>query len=328
MPAEKTDLNVFNRLREFFGFSKTSLFPRRDWFIAYILFTILAAAIITSLVLGASLYQKLKATFNFSGVIIGAAVATDQNQPGSVLLPELPAQQTGLATETKLPIPTPLASMTAQSANNGNLTGEPYVQIASLVMAPDQLCSPIDGVEIYELQDVISQLFNVPNQLSDNGHHGVDLGSYNFRGQYLYAIPIRAILAGNVAGITVNRPPIGNVVILETKFEDLPEFLQKTLDISPGESLYHFYGHLIDEPVFSMGTRVECGQQLNLLGKSKTVEAHLHLETRIGKSGLLIGPMAFYDAATTEEERSEYLRWRTSGDFRAIDPMTIFQLFP
>ena len=199
--------------------------------------------------------------------------------------------------------------------------------IPSLATDTAELCSPIDGVEIQELKTIISQPFNVPNQLSDLGHHGVDFGSYNFHGQYLYEVPVQAILSGQVAGITVNRPPIGNVVILETKYDDLPLFLREYLEVEPDESLYHFYGHLLDEPTVEIGTWFNCGAQINLLGKSQTVEAHLHLETRVGKSGLIISQMAFYDTATTDEERAEYLWWRTSGELIAVDPMSIFQIF-
>ena len=188
-------------------------------------------------------------------------------------------------------------------------------------------CSPIDGVEINEMDQIISQEFNVPNQKSDVGHHGVDLGSYNFEGRYLYEIPVRAILSGRVAGITVNRPPIGNVVILETPYEDLPSFIRQLYQIQPGQSLYHFYGHLINEPTQQIGDVIQCGDQINLLGKSQTVEAHLHLETRIGVSGLTIDQMAFYDAATTEEERAEYLWWRTSGELTAVNPMDLFHAY-
>jgi hypothetical protein len=320
-------LKLFKRFRDVFDQARTSRGALQEWFVSYIFFTILLGCIITGLVSGVTIYRKLQSTFHFSEVIISFAGEPEPIQPGASTLLNTLTTQSELAAVTLQSGTPPYASPLPQSTNTSMPVTIPYVQIASLVYAPDTLCSPIEGVEIFELPEIISQLFNVPNQLSDIGHHGVDLGSYNFHGQYLYEIPIRAILTGNVAGITVNRPPIGNVVILETKYADLPEFLQQNLVITPGESLYHFYGHMIDEPVFALGTRIECGEQINLLGKSQTVEAHLHLETRIGKSNLLVGPMAFYDAATSEEERAEYLWWRTSGELRAIDPMSIFSLF-
>ncbi|MEM5774757.1 MAG: M23 family metallopeptidase, partial [Anaerolineaceae bacterium] len=237
---------------------------------------------------------------------------------------DIVAAEAGLAAETAIPERvTPTAMPQASETRTPEAAPSQAVTATAAVVMP-ALCSPVDGVEIAELDQIISQEYSVPNQKSDLGHHGVDLGSYNFKGRYLFEIPIRAILSGKVAGITVNRPPIGNVVILETHYEDLPPFLRDLYQIQPGQSLYHFYGHLVNEPVQQIGDVILCGEQINLLGKSRTVEAHLHLETRIGATGLVIDQMAFYDAATTEEERAEYLWWRTSGDLTAVNPMDIF----
>ncbi len=35
--------------------------------------------------------------------------------------------------------------------------------------------------------------------------------------------------------------------------------------------------------------------------------------------------MAFYDTSASIEEMENYKWWRTSGDFRNIDPMVVFQ---
>ena len=51
---------------------------------------------------------------------------------------------------------------------------------------------------------------------------------------------------------------------------------------------------------------------------------HLHLETRLGLAGVTFDGMAYYSTQTTPEERANYERWRTSGDFRHFDPMLIF----
>lgn len=254
-----------------------------------------------------------------------------------LILSRLSAGQrsSGQATATAPLQTAALASTPAEKATTPSPTVPPVIQPSSTDMplpspsptaTVDQtlLCSPVDGVPIGDLDLIISQEYSVPNQHSDSGHHGVDLGSYNYNGQYLYEIPIRAILPGKVAGITVDRPPIGNVVILETPYEDLPDFLRQLLEISPGQSLYHMYGHFVNEPSQQIGDQLECGEQINLLGKSRTVEAHLHLETRVGQTGLVVSQMAFYDAATTEEERAEYLWWRTSGEVIAFNPMDIF----
>jgi murein DD-endopeptidase MepM/ murein hydrolase activator NlpD len=229
--------------------------------------------------------------------------------PEDILEPtKIPDQPTAAAAVTSTYTPMLISSSTATQSKN--------------------ICSPIEGVELYELEQIISQAYDVPNPLSDLGHHGVDLGSYNFHNQYLYAIPIKAILDGRVAGIVVNRPPLGNTIILETKYSDLPEFIINLVDIQPGQSLYHLYAHLLNEPDVSIGTEIKCGQLINLLGKSQTVEAHLHLETVIAKSGLTVESMAFYDTSATEEELEQYRWWRMSGDFIPFDPMLLFLNIP
>jgi hypothetical protein len=55
------------------------------------------------------------------------------------------------------------------------------------------------------------------------------------------------------------------------------------------------------------------------------VNPHLHLETRIGPSGTSFTGMAFYDTSALIEEMENYKRWRTSGDFKNIDPIVVFQ---
>lgn len=203
----------------------------------------------------------------------------------------------------------------------------PTLVISSLEFAPEELCSPISGVEFYELQSIISQPYNVPNPFSDLGHHGVDFGSYNFRGNPLRGKPIQAVFSGEVVGIIVDRPPIGNSIILETKYEELPESLRSILNIQEGQSLYHLYAHLFDPPEYWIGEKVECGDEIARLGSSQTAEAHIHFETRIGSGGFIIPSMAFYDSSATEEEQNMYLWWRTSGDLMPFDPMSLFANF-
>lgn len=175
---------------------------------------------------------------------------------------------------------------------------------------------------------IISQPFNVPEPLKDTGHHGVDLGSYDFKGKYLFGIPVKAIFAGKIAGMTFDRPPIGNVIIIESTYAELPEEVITLLDIKPGQSLYHMYAHLMNSPDWKIGDTVSVGETIDYLGKSQTVEAHLHLEMVIGRSGETIPGMAYYQINTTDEERETYLRWRASGEFVAFDPMLLFPSQP
>ena len=47
---------------------------------------------------------------------------------------------------------------------------------------------------------------------------------------------------------------------------------------------------------------------------------HLHLETRVGPSGLQLPTMIFYDTTATLEEQAAYVEWRTGETFILFDP--------
>ena len=249
-----------------------------------------------------------------------AAVQDTQMQASSVELTALVVEPAYTATFSSLPTITATNNMYTPEAKL-EITQENAGQVE---IAGDILCSPISGVEINEITSIISQVYNVINPRTDFGHHGVDLGSYSFKGQYLYDIPIKSILPGKIAGVINDRPPLGNAIIIETTYMQLPEFLRDKLQITPWQSLYHLYAHLLSSPDWVIGKPTHCGEEIARLGKSQTVEAHLHLETRIGRSGSTFGSMAFYDTSASEEELAEYLRWRTSGDFSPFDPMMLF----
>ena len=183
---------------------------------------------------------------------------------------------------------------------------------------------PLNGFTAEELPFVISQAYNVPNEFKDGGHHGVDFGYYDYKGEYILGHPINAVFSGKVAGFLVDRPPLGNAVMVETPYENLPTEYTEALGIEPGYSLYILYAHLNEEPQFQIGDEIAWQQQIGNVGKSQTAEAHLHLETRIGLSGFTFNSMAYYDTATTEEERDTYMRWRASGEFHPFDPMILF----
>jgi len=57
---------------------------------------------------------------------------------------------------------------------------------------------------------------------------------------------------------------------------------------------------------------------------------HLHIETRIGPAGARFSGMRFYDTLATQQERDNYLLWRTSGVYRHFNPMDLllYQLSP
>ncbi|MGB9673475.1 MAG: hypothetical protein ACPL3P_04995, partial [Anaerolineales bacterium] len=70
---------------------------------------------------------------------------------------------------------------------------------------------------------------------------------------------------------------------------------------------------------------VSACQMLGRVGNSgNATVAHLHLETRMGVAGMVFPSMAYYTKDATSEERSAYLWWRTSGNFKHFDPLLIF----
>jgi murein DD-endopeptidase MepM/ murein hydrolase activator NlpD len=184
-----------------------------------------------------------------------------------------------------------------------------------------KMSTPIQGVGLAELALIISQKYNVPNYRQDTGHQGVDLGSYDFKGKNLSGAPILSVFSGIVAGVNFDRPPLGNFVLIETTYDELPLELSTRYNVVPGQSLYHLYGHMLAPSINQIGDKISVGQEIGRIGKSQTVEQHLHLEFRVGPSGQTFTSMAYYTADATEPEKDSYMRWRTSGQFIPFDPL-------
>jgi murein DD-endopeptidase MepM/ murein hydrolase activator NlpD len=119
------------------------------------------------------------------------------------------------------------------------------------------------------------------------------------------------------------------MVIIETPASRLPTEYLSAFGISEGESLYHLYAHMQSPPLVQLGDEVECEQLLGSVGMTgyNIVNPHLHLETRIGPSGVVFTEMAFYTTSASITEMENYKYWRTSGDFRHFDPMSLFDYF-
>ena len=193
----------------------------------------------------------------------------------------------------------------------------------SLTAYSSQMSTPLLGIGFGELHTIISQPYSVPDVHSDAGHHGVDLGSYDYHGKLIYDWPILSVFSGKVAGVVNNRYPIGNCIILETAYTQLPDEIISETGINSTQSLYTMYCHMIDPPNQQIGDVVNVAQEIGRVGKSQTVEAHLHLEMVIGPPNQVIPSMAYYNGDATEDEKKVYLWWRTSGTFTSFNPMTI-----
>jgi murein DD-endopeptidase MepM/ murein hydrolase activator NlpD len=153
----------------------------------------------------------------------------------------------------------------------------------------------------------------------------VDFSYYRFgERQSIQGVGVQSVLTGRVAAAISDSFPYGNLVIVETKVNDLPEELAGLLGIGPGESLYLLYAHLGQAPSVHPGDRVTACQLLGEVGMSGNAgNPHLHLETRIGPPGSRFSGMRFYSTRATEEEMQNYVRWRTSGQFRHFNPMDL-----
>lgn len=193
---------------------------------------------------------------------------------------------------------------------------------------PINVCSPVADETITTLFEIITNPFGNPPLGREDLHHGVDFAYYR-RGDKMSIEGeiIQSILSGVVSASVNDRLPYGNMVIIETPRKLLSNLIINKFGIAEGESLFALYAHMGQLPKVGLGDYVTCGQGLGTVGKSgyNIVNPHLHLETRIGPAGTSFSGMAFYDTSALIEEMDNYKRWRTSGDFRNIDPMVIFQ---
>ena len=257
----------------------------------------------------------------------------------------LPEPSPGLlptASVTRMPVsPTPSQQTTATAtaapvlaATVPPTTVEPAPPATSPAVAQVigvRLCSPLAETELQALPDIVSAVYDPPPMGKDDRHQGVDFAYYR-RGdrESIAGEVVQAILLGVVAFAQEDRLPYGNLVIIETDQDALPDDLAANLGVAPGEALYQLYAHLGAPPILVQGQAVDCGQALGIVGQTgyNIPVAHLHLELRIGPVAARFEGMAFYDTRATELEMDAYRRWRMSGEFRHLDPMAVLQDFP
>lgn len=197
----------------------------------------------------------------------------------------------------------------------------PSLQPTNVVIG--QLCSPLKDHSLDELSEIISDPYHPPPMGSDERHQGVDF-SYYRRGERMSieGVEVQAVLPGRVAAAVADSFPFGNMIIVETSGENLPLLVRQHFRILKGESLYVLYAHLQEAPQVALGDQISACQILGGVGKTGNAGvAHLHLEMRHGLSRVQFPVMAYYLAKNTPEERQNYLRWATSGDFLHFDPM-------
>ena len=90
-------------------------------------------------------------------------------------------------------------------------------------------------------------------------------------------------------------------------------------------SVYHLYAHMETRPSQQPGDPITCGDKLGTVGNTgRSSNPHLHLETRLGPSGLDMVSMAFYSPTYSKEQRAAYCLWRMSGYYQLFDPFLLF----
>lgn len=215
------------------------------------------------------------------------------------------------------------------------------------------MCSPLEDISLADLNnaDLLKNPFQQPRPGLDDGHHGADF-AYWSRGTHttMLGLPVHALLAGRVASVIHNRQPYGYAVIIETRLDRLPtQVLEKISLPSPaptvppsaslncppdptdyaahtGQSLYLLYAHFQKDPPVAEGDQIACGAVIGAVGTSgKSVNAHLHLETRLGPAGVQLPEMDYYDTAATPQQMRTYCTWRVSGLFAMFDPLRLIQ---
>lgn len=197
-------------------------------------------------------------------------------------------------------------------------------------MQKHSVCSPLELETISSLLEIVSDPYKPPPFGSDERHQGVDFSYYRHNNRTsIEGEGVLAVLAGSVTAAITDRLPYGNMIIIETPRSYLPDDLVSTIGIGTDESLYHLYAHLQNSPVVQIGDDITCGQLIGHVGMTgyNIYNPHLHLETRIGPSGVIFTGMAYYTTSASTQEMENYLRWRTGGEFHHFDPISIFTWF-
>jgi murein DD-endopeptidase MepM/ murein hydrolase activator NlpD len=252
------------------------------------------------------------------------------------------------ATDTAAPATiTPAPSSTPQPTPSPTATELPPTPTAT--ETPFTVCSPLEDETIDSLPLILTKPLATPAHFGqDFGHPGLDFAYYQ-RGERdsIEGVEVYAILLGKAALILDDNYPYGYTIVIETPLSDLPQTLQDELmaDYQPvpadleyeyncpdvptptltGEySLYHLYAHLQVQPEFQVGDAITCGTKLGNVGNTGwSSNPHLHLETRLGPSGLEITTMAHYQSDASIEQLSNYCLWRSSGYYQIVDPYNV-----
>ncbi|MCX6065126.1 MAG: M23 family metallopeptidase [Chloroflexi bacterium] len=201
---------------------------------------------------------------------------------------------------TPSPVP-PTASVTPTVSPVPTLTVTPSPTPTATPTPQPKLCSPLTVQRLDKISEIITQPLVMPRVMDDgsykdDGHHGVDLGYYTRDGKLFTGSPVLAALDGKIAAVIHNRPPYGDMIMLETPFERIPAYVITSQSIPAGDSLYTLYAHRQNQQPLELeiGQAIHCGQQLAETGLTGfTGGPHLHFETRWGPAGTTCPSIAY-----------------------------------
>jgi murein DD-endopeptidase MepM/ murein hydrolase activator NlpD len=247
--------------------------------------------------------------------------------------------------------PTLITNTDTTSSENKDLVASNFVPTP----LSNQFKSPLADIELEELSKIVSNPFDYAGDGKDEGHHGADFSFYQFKTfKKIENLPVQSIASGIIRSAITNRPPYGNMIMIETPLASLPIFLadrlqgqypdsdlpyytnlscpkiqlDENLDRSNSLSLYILYAHLFSPPTEQIDSLINSGEKIGEVGNSGySGNPHLHLEFRIGPSGHHFLNMAHYDNAATQDEIYNYCLWRVSGLFYQIDPVSTIEFY-
>jgi len=266
----------------------------------------------------AQLFRRVITIFLLGLAILGMQACASDATGTQVTLTENSPRPPQANTKTPSTPPTATATATLQATATITPTPTPAFRI----------CSPLEIHGLAELREITSDPYRPPPPGKDMRHHGVDF-SYYTRGERttIQGVGVQSVLAGRVAASLSDTFPFGNLVIIETPNQALPQAVKSALGVTPEQSLYLLYAHMDASPLVAPGSQVDACQLIGQVGKSgNAVEPHLHLEVRSGPPGASFDSLGYYQAENTEQEKANYLLWRTSGVFQHMDPMILLNL--
>jgi murein DD-endopeptidase MepM/ murein hydrolase activator NlpD len=278
--------------------------------------------------------RKPVSALSFLCVFLGLLLATCQGSAQVLRTPQAAPTQT---LPTAVPSPVVAAKVTGVVATKPAMTPEkpkdslkPAVPPApkdpqETVSPAMRICSPLAEHGLDELAAIISDPYHPPPMGKDDRHQGVDFSYYRQAGRStIEGEGVQSVLTGRVAAAIRDSFPFGNLVIVESREDDLPNGLRQALNLSEGQSLYVLYAHLDAPPLVQPGDAVRACQALGAVGKSGNAGvAHLHLETRTGPEETSFTEMAYYTLQASQAARDNYFLWRMSGVFQHFDPMIL-----